>query len=78
MTPPEIRGAFSSREELQLPVEGEGITRPTKGAETKKFRLLVKQRSIPQLKIVLHAETPEDALRYAHARWPESIIDVIQ
>ncbi len=77
MSPPEIRGAFPSREELQSPVEGEGITRPEKGASTKKFRLLVRQRSIPQMKIVLHAESPEDALRYAHARWPESAIEVI-
>ncbi len=77
MSPPEIRGAFSSREELQLPVEGEGITRPIKGAETKKFRLLVRQRMIPQLKIILKAETPEDALRYAHARWPESVVEII-
>ena len=77
MSPPEIRGAFSSREELQLPVEGEGITRPTKGADTSEFHLLVRQRAIPQMKIILQAETPEDALRYAHARWPESAIEIV-
>lgn len=78
MSPAEFNGAFPTREELQMPIEGEGISRPTKGTKTKKYRLSVRQRTIPIMKVVLQAETPKDALRYAHARWPESAIELIK
>ncbi len=76
MPPTEFFGSFATREEMQMPMEGEGVSRPIRGTETKGFHLSIKQQAAPAMRVVLRAEDLKSAMKYAHARWPDASIEL--
>ena len=57
---------------------GDGISHPQKGARTRMYNLLVRGAQMPAMKVRLHAETKQHALRYGKARWPGAFIETIE
>lgn len=57
---------------------GDGISHPSKGARTKMYSLLVRGAQMPAMKVRLHAETKQHALRYGKARWPGAVIEAVE
>lgn len=57
---------------------GEGISRPVKGARTRRFKLLVREIGASAMRVELRAESKTAALRYGRARWPHAAIEVVK
>ena len=57
---------------------GDGISHPKKGTKTKLYSLLVQEGACRPMKVQLKAESQRFALRYAKARWPDALIQIIK
>ena len=53
---------------------GDGISRPVPGETTQMYKLRVVQVGVSPMKALLPAESPEKALEYGKARWPNATI----
>lgn len=53
---------------------GDGISRPVPGETTQMYKLRVVQTGVSPMKALLPAESPEKALEYGKARWPNATI----
>jgi hypothetical protein len=53
---------------------GDGISRPVPGEAAHLHALCVSQPGVGLMKVMLMAESPDKALVYAHARWPNAVV----
>lgn len=56
---------------------GPGISRPMPGAATAMYDLRVKPLHGSVMKVILKAESPAHAKRYAEARWPDAEVEFV-
>lgn len=57
---------------------GDGISHPKKNAKTKLYKLSVQEKACQPMTVQLKAESQRFALRYAKARWPDALIQIIK
>lgn len=57
---------------------GDGISRPSSKAKTKRFTLLVRSGAAAPMRVVTNAETASAAKRYMQARWPGAAVEVVK
>ena len=57
---------------------GDGISHPKKNAKTRLYKLSVQEGACQPMTVQLKAESQRFALRYAKARWPDALIQVIK
>jgi hypothetical protein len=56
---------------------GDGISRPMPKARTREHRLIVYPQGAKPMYWITKAETKAHAMRYALARWPGAIVEVV-
>lgn len=62
-------------DEAQL---GDGISRAVPGEPTEPYVVMVKLPGARPMRLTLHAESLEHAIRYASARWPKGLVYAAQ
>lgn len=58
-------------DEAQL---GDGVSRAVPGEPTEPYTVMVKLPGARPMRLTLHAESLEHAIRYASARWPKGLV----
>ena len=69
---------FPDKELLDMTPDMEGVTRPEKDKNTKKFTFIVKGVGTAPLKVTTYAETEAKAIKYIKARWGDCSWRVVE
>jgi hypothetical protein len=68
---------FQWVEETTTSRHGDGISRPRPKTRTREYRLLVYKPGAMPMTWITRAETKRAAIKYAEARWPGAVVEVV-